>query len=506
MRALRVRHLCIAALTVGAVAMLPASAGAHPEACAEVSAITGGPSAEWLADWTTENEGCISQAAQSGFDDSAAELAAGQTDGTDNLSLLYSKPKPAGHEVEADFNSDVAFEDGYAYVGNYDGFQVWDVRDGQEPALAKTVLCPGSQNDVTVNDGILVTSTDSRRTNDSCANAATTTPADPSTWEGLKIWDVRDPYNPVHVKSVRTDCGSHTHTVLPERDRLIVYVQSYDVLAGRYLCDDESQTGHDQISIVSIPKANPNAARVVAEPKLWADGGNDGTSGTLRKTTGCHDITVYQEKGLAAGACTGQGVIFDIRNPVRPKVLANIEDTNFAFWHSATISNDGKRVLFTDELGGGSAATCNPTVGQRKGADAVYDITDPSHPRFLSYFKIPRTQNNSENCVAHNGNLIPNKKGRDILIQSWYQGGVSVIDWTKPKKIKEIAWFDRGPYGTTVPPGPLAGFWSSYYYNGYIYGSEIQRGFDVFQLDDPQIKGADKYQYGTLNAQTQERF
>jgi hypothetical protein len=187
-------------------------------------------------------------------------------------------------------------------------------------------------------------------------------------------------------------------------------------------------------------------------------------------------------------------------------VLANIEDTNFAFWHSATISNDGKRVLFTDELGGGSAATCNPTVGQRKGADAVYDITDPAHPRFLSYFKIPRTQNNSENCVAHNGNLIPNKKGRDILIQSWYQGGVSVIDWTKPKKIKELAWFDRGPYGTTVPPGPLAGFWSSYYYNGYIYGSEIQRGFDVFKLEDKAIKGAEKFQYGTLNAQTQERF
>ena len=162
MRAPRVRHLFIAALTVGAVAMLPASAGAHPEACAEVSAFTGGPSAEWLADWTTENEGCISQAAQSGFDDSAAELAAGQTDGTDNLSLLYSKPKPVPHEVEADFNSDVAFENGYAYVGNYDGFQVWDVRDGQEPALASTVLCPGSQNDVTVNDGILVTSTDSR--------------------------------------------------------------------------------------------------------------------------------------------------------------------------------------------------------------------------------------------------------------------------------------------------------------------------------------------------------
>jgi hypothetical protein len=505
MRAPRVRHLLVAAIAIGVVALIPSTAAAHPEACAE-KGVFAGSSAGWVEEWASDSEACMNQAAVNGFDDSSAALAAGETDGTDNLSLLSSKPKPAPHDASADFNSDIAFENGYAFVGNYDGFQVWDVRDGQEPALASTVLCPGSQNDVTVNDGILVTSTDSRRTDDSCQSTATTTPADPSTWEGLKVWDVRDPYNPRYIKSVRTDCGSHTHTVLPERDRLIIYVQSYDVAAGRYLCDDESQTGHDQISIVEIPRNNPTAAQVVAEPKLFPDGGNDGTSGTLRKTTGCHDITVYQEKGIAAGACTGQGVILDIRNPVEPKVLANIEDTNFAFWHSATISNDGKRVLFTDELGGGSQATCNPTVGQRKGADAIYDITDPANPRFLNYFKIPRTQNNSENCVAHNGNLIPNKRNRDVLIQSWYQGGVSVIDWTNPKKIKEIAWFDRGPFGTAEPPSPLAGFWSSYYYNGYIYGSEIQRGFDVFELDDKAIKGAEKFHYDTLNAQTQSRF
>jgi hypothetical protein len=243
---------------------------------------------------------------------------------------------------------------------------------------------------------------------------------------------------------------------------------------------------------------------VVAEPHLFPDGGNDGTAGTIRRngTTGCHDITVYQEKGIAAGACTGEGVILDIRNPVRPKVLANIEDTNFAFWHSATFSNDGKKVLFTDELGGGSAPTCNSTIGPRRGADGIYDITDPANPRFMSYFKMPREQTNEENCVAHNGNLIPNKKGRDVMVQSWYQGGISVIDWTNPKKVKEIAWFDRGP----IVPTALGGFWSSYYYNGYIYGSEIQRGFDVFKLEDKAIKGAEKFQYGTLNAQTQERF
>jgi hypothetical protein len=344
------------------------------------------------------------------FDDSDAQLAAGEQDGTDNLTLLSSTAKKPPVEAETDFNSDLAFENGYAFGGNYDGVQIWDVRDGQTPALASIIACPGSQNDVTVNDGILVTSTDPRRTNDTCASEATTTPSDPSTWEGLKIFDVRNPHKPKYLASVRTDCGSHTHTVLPERDRLIIYVQSYDVGTGRYLCDDTSPTGHDQISIVSIPKRNPANARVVAEPVLFPDGGNDGTTGTLRATTGCHDITVYQEIGLAAGACTGEGVILDIRNPVRLKVLANIEDTNFAFSHSATISNDGKKVLFTDGLGGGGQPTCNRTVGTRRGADAIYDITDPANPRFLSYFKIPREQANQENCMAHNGNLIRTRR------------------------------------------------------------------------------------------------
>ncbi len=503
MTAPRVRHLFIAALAVGAVAVLPATAGAHPEECAATGAFSSSTGLGWVG-WADQPEDCTSTAAIENYDDSGATLAAGETDGTPNLTLLSNTPKTAPFETETDFNSDLAFENGYAFGGNYDGVQIWDVRDGQTPALASRIHCPGSQNDVTVNDGILVTSTDSRRTNDSCASEATTTPSDPSTWEGLKIFDVRNPYKPVYVKSVRTDCGSHTHTVLPERDRLIIYVQSYDTGTGRYLCDDTSPTGHDQISIVSIPKRNPGAARVVAEPKLFPDGGNDGTAGTLRATTGCHDITVYQEIGLAAGACTGEGVILDIRNPVRPKVLSSVEDTNFAFWHSATISNDGKKVLFTDEKGGGSSPECNPTTGPRRGADAIYDITDPANPRFMSYFKIPRTQTNQENCVAHNGNLIPNKKGRDILIQSWYQGGVSVIDWTNPKKVKELAWFDRGPVDPTRLV--LGGFWSSYFYNGQIYGSEIQRGFDVFKLDDPKIKGSDKFHYDTLNAQTQTRF
>ena len=400
------------------------------------------------------------------------------------------------------FNSDIAFEDGFAYQGNYEGVSIWDVRDPSNPTLASQIVCPGSQNDVTVNDGILVTSTDSRRTDDSCQSTATSTPTAPTTWEGLKVFDVSDPAAPRYLASVQTDCGSHTHTVLPEADRLLVYVSSYDVSGSNYRCANTGPQSHDKISIVEIPKANPAAAKVVTTPVLFPDGGNPGEpGGTLRATTGCHDITVYQKIGLAAGACTGQGSIIDIRNPVNPKVLASVEDPNFAFWHSATISQDGKKVLFTDELGGGSAPTCNSTIGPNRGADAVYDITDPANPKFMSYFKIPREQTNLENCVAHNGNAIP-VPGRDILIQSWYQGGTSIIDWTERQQHQGARLVRPRPVDERGAPAGRcsAGFWSTYYYNGFIYGSEIQRGFDVFKAVGQRVR-----QGGPLEGQDAER-
>ena len=259
---------------------------------------------------------------------------------------------------------------------------------------------------------------------------------------------------------------------------------------------------HDLISIVEVPLNDPTAASVIAEPVLFPDGGYDGSNGYTRATDGCHDITVYPAIDLAAGACMGQGVLMDISKPDKPKVLSNIYDDNFAFWHSATISHDGKQVLFTDERGGGSGAECNPTVGPTKGADEVYSIKNPRKPKFLSYFKIPRTQSATENCVAHNGNLLP-IRGRDILVQAWYQGGVSVIDWTNGRNIKELAWFDRGPLDETRLV--LGGSWSSYWYNGRIFSNEIQRGFDVLKLTGvPGLLPLLTQRVPYLNAQTQE--
>jgi hypothetical protein len=494
-------------VVVAALAIGVPSASGHPEECSTAAAwssMDGGytPYLSWQG---AEESICASESVTSRYDDSDAKLTReGQKDSA-GLRLIASRAKHGTFNTESAFNSDIAFEDGFAYVGNYEGVTIYDVSDPSNPTVAGQIKCPGSQNDVTINDGILITSTDSRRTNDTCNSTSTSTPTAPTTWEGLKVWDVRDPQAPELLTTVRTDCGSHTHTVLPEANRLIVYVSSYDISGNNYRCGvgTDPLKAHDKISVVEVPKADPAAAQVVNTPVLFPDGGNRGDDEGTRRTngtTGCHDITVYQKIGLAAGACTGEGAIIDIKDPVNPKVIASVEDPNFAFWHSATISQDGKKVLFTDELGGGGQPTCNSTVGSKRGADAIYDITDPANPKFMSYFKIPREQTNFENCVAHNGNAIP-VPGRDILIQSWYQGGASIIDWTDGHNVKELAWFDRGPYNDSRLV--LGGFWSTYYYNGFIYGSEIQRGFDVFKATGSDFAAADRQRVRTLNAQTQ---
>ena len=192
----------------------------------------------------------------------------------------------------------------------------------------------------------------------------------------------------------------------------------------------------------------------------------------------CHDITVYPEAGLAGGACSGYGLLLNIKDPVHPVRIQAVADSNFAFWHSATFSNDGSKVIFTDEWGGGTQAKCRPTDPMDWGADAIFTVQGDQLTR-RSYYKLPAAQTVNENCVAHNGGLVP-IPGRDVMVQGWYQGGVSVFDFTDPAHPKEIAYFDRGPNDSTKLV--LGGFWAGYYYNGYIYGSEIARGLDVFKL------------------------
>ena len=487
----------VGALTVaGALACAP-SAFAHPEVCGKD-----------VAHDRDESEMCFTEEQIAGFDDSGATLGAGQLASTKNLKLLANLPKSGPFTGTSAFNSDIAFWGRYAIQGNYNGFQITDIGDPENPRIVSQEACPGSQNDVSVYKNLIFTSTDSRRSDDSCSSFALTSSSTPSStdpnaeyWEGIKIFDWSNPAAPELIKTVETDCGSHTHTLLPDEanGRLLLYVSSYDLNANAKDCrlTDTPQDDHDKISIVEVPLADPTAARVIAEPVLFPAGGYAGDTYT-RQTRGCHDITVYPALKLALGACMGEGVVMDISDPVNPVVLSSMFDPNFAFWHSATFSNDGTKAIFTDELGGGGGPTCNPTVGPQKGADAIYDIRNRLLPARTSYFKIPRTQKNTENCVAHNGVVLPTPQ-RDVFVQAWYQGGTSVIDFTNASAPKELGWIDRGPLSETE--SILGGSWSSYFYNGFIYANDIQMGLDVIGFTDPARSGVQRQKF--LNAQTQ---
>ncbi|MFK4226404.1 LVIVD repeat-containing protein [Streptomyces sp. NPDC019890] len=424
---------------------------------------------------------------------------------SDNVEHLINIPKDALKGT----NSDLAFQGKYAYAGNYDGFRIFDISNPRAPETVAQVLCPGSQNDVSVSGDLLFLSTDSSRSDNSC-NSTTQPATEKSSWEGMKIFDISDKRNPKYVAAVETFCGSHTHTLVPERRNVYIYVSSYSPSATFPDC----QPPHDGISVIKVPRKAPEKAAVVNFPVLFPGEGPDGggnpgspTNPGVSKTTGCHDITVLPSKDLAAGACMGDGILFDIKDPEHPKVIDQVQDNvNFAFWHSATFNQRANKVVFTDELGGGGAATCNATVGPNRGADGIYDIVGRGDHRklvFRSYYKIPRHQADTENCVAHNGSLIP-VKGRDLMVQAWYQGGVSVWDFTDSAKPKEIAYFERGPLSADTLVG--GGAWSAYYYNGYIYANDIAKGFDVLKLDDRRTNPAKRVRLHELNVQTQPDY
>ncbi|MFY1632015.1 LVIVD repeat-containing protein [Solwaraspora sp. WMMB335] len=444
---------------------------------------------------------CLAQTEASATEDPG--LGVDEIDSSPNLRQIANLPKPAPFDTQSALNSDLAFQGKYAFVGNYNGFVIYDIGDPRQPRLVSQVVCVGAQNDITVYDDLLFLSTDSSRSDDSCASTSQSASIKES-WEGIKIFDIRDKTNPRYIKSVETNCGSHTHTLVPAKNRrsVYLYVSSYSPSTNFPDC----QPPHDLISVIKVPLRKPTDAAVVAVPNLFPDGGNPGGNGSST-TTGCHDITAYPQKDLAAGACMGDGVLMDISDREAPRVIHQVRDTtNFAFWHSATFNNSGTKVVFTDELGGGGAATCNETIGLERGADAVYDITGRGDDRelvFRSYFKIPRTNAATENCVAHNGSLIP-VLGRDIMVQAWYQGGVSVWDFTNSANPVEIAYWERGPLSDErmIAGGP----WSTYYYNGYIYSSDIQKGLDVLEIRDWRTASAKLVRMHELNVQTQSWY
>ena len=427
-------------------------------------------------------------------------------------------------------NTDMAFAGDVLVAGNYHGFNVYKLKDGEAPELLSSIVCPGGQGDVSIVGDLLIMSVEQTRGRVDCGLQGVSEDVSAERFRGLRIFDISDLAKPVQVGQVQTCRGSHTHSVVSGPDRsgkIIVYNSGTSVVRDEEELDGcigeapgDDRTALFRIDIIEIPVDDPSKARIVDSPSVFADpetgrlaglwqGGDHGdeTQETYR-TDQCHDITVFPEARIAAGACSGNGIIFDISNPMKPKRIDEVVDAGFAYWHSATFNNDGDKVIFTDEWGGGGRPRCRASDPRDWGADAIYDIVDDQLV-FRSYYKLPAPQADEENCVAHNGSVIP-VPGRDIFAQGWYQGGLSVIDFTDSANPVEIAYFDRGPINEDHMI--VGGFWSTYWYNGKIYGTEIVRGLDVFELvpsefmSDNEIAAAALADQGALfNPQQQFR-
>jgi hypothetical protein len=428
-------------------------------------------------------------------------------------------------------NSDLAFGNNHAVLGNFNGFNTYDVENPRKPRLVGSVVCPGGQGDVSIYGNLLFMSVEQTRGRIDCGTQGVQDKVSAERFRGIRIFDIRDISKPRQIAAVQTCRGSHTHTLVTDpRDKANLYVygsgtssvRSTDELAGCSGLDpkEDPDTALFSIDVIQVPLASPEKARIVNRPRIFADStsgsiaglwqGGDHGAGTQKTsvTNQCHDITVFPELGLAAGACAGNGILLDISDPVHPVRLDQATDRNFAYWHSATFNNDGTKVIFTDEWGGGTRPRCRAIDPPNWGADAIFDIVDRKL-RFQGYYKMPAPQTEQENCVAHNGSLVP-VPGRDIMVQGWYQGGVSVFDFTDSAHPFEIAFFDRGPIDAkNLITG---GYWSAYWYNGVIYGSEIARGLDIFRLkpseylSQNEIDAASLVRSNEFNPQDQARI
>jgi hypothetical protein len=447
-------------------------------------------------------------------------------------------------------NSDLAFEGDHLFQGNFYGMNIYDISTPAHTALLTSMICPGGQGDVSVYKNLMFMSVEMPNGRLDCGTQGFPPEPPPAAghekerhppaaqkdrFRGVRIFDISDIKNPKQVAAVQSCRGSHTHTLVVDpndKDNVYIYisgtsfVRQAEELAG---CsgetpDKDPNTALFRIDIIKVPVAAPQDAKIVSSPRIFIDprtgainglnnGGSHGKDATkpvekAEDTNQCHDITVYSAIGLAAGACSGNGILLDIKDPVHPKRVDAVNDPNYSYWHSASFSNDGSKVVFTDEWGGGLGARCRPNDPNHWGADAIFHLHDDKLT-FASYYKLPAAQTDTENCVAHNGSLVP-VPGRDIEVQAWYQGGVSVMDFTDSTHPFEIAYFDRGPIDPKMLV--LGGEWSAYWYNGNIYGSEIARGLDVFELTPTQfltqneIDAAKTVHVGALNVQNQQKL
>lgn len=444
------------------------------------------------------------------------------------MRLITTAPKPPAFDSVSGLtfvNSDLAFRGNLVYQGNFAGFSIWDVSNAAAPVMLSEVQCITSQGDPSIIGNLLFISAEGAGNRNDCAKGGVQNPAD--AMRGVRIYDVSNPRAPRLITNVQTCKGSHTHTVIPHpTDKGIVYIY----VSGSQNARDEAEqagcrNGTDpadegnslyRLDVIRVPLARPQDAAVVTGARIFTGLGpapsRGGRARAPRAMPGadsaqmramaangprnCHDVSAYPAMGLLAGACSSYGLLVDISNPERPVRLDAVADTNFSLWHTAVFSNDGKKIVFTDEWGGGTSPNCQAIHPLEMGGNTTLVIGADRKLTQHAYFKIPTAQAANENCVSHNGSLIP-VPGRDIMVQGWYQGGVDVIDFTDPDRPFEIAFFDRGPMDAPAPPpapaaagaapagrrgGTIAGSWGAYWYNGRIYSSEMARGLDILEI------------------------
>src|SRR5215213_1933193 len=472
-----------------------------------------------------------------------------------NMRLISTSP-PQGKTLGAT-HSDLAFSGNLVVQGNYNGFDIYDISNPSKPALVQTYLCPASQNDVSVYRNLVFMSSEATNSREDCGFEGVPEPVSKLRVRGIRVFDISDIKNPKLVTTVQTCRGSHTHTVVRKAGddgNVYIYVsgsagvRSADEVPG---CEDgdidNPNTARFRLEVIKVPLGAPGEAAIVSSPRVFQDlpvaprneersasdqkdreaaaaaaaaagrggAGRPGGGGPPRGPQGpprgpnqCHDITVYSDIGLAGGACGGLGLLLDISDPVNPVRIAEVADPNMSFWHSATFNNDGTKLLFSDEWGGGGQPRCRATDKLEWGSDALFTIENKKLT-FHSYYKLPAAQSSLENYVAHNGSLIP-IPGRDVMVQSWYQGGLSLFDWTDIDHPNEIAYFDRGP--VSAERMVMGGTWSAYWYNGVIVSSEIARGLDVYELipnaniSENELAAAKTVKMPWLNTQDQPKI
>ncbi|MEO5816728.1 MAG: hypothetical protein ABIT20_15750 [Gemmatimonadaceae bacterium] len=467
--------------------------------------------------------------------ESAAEAGAAAW----NMRLISNSPATEGFTGRGATGSDLAFTGKYAVQGNYRGFQTWDISNPSAPKLVVGFLCPSSQGDPTIAKNLLFISGEANGSRNDCGTTNISDTVSLDRFRGIRVVDISDMAHPRVVTNIQTCRGSHTNTLVSDpqdKDNVYIYVSGYSSVRSATELNGcmtapagDSLSAQFRIEIIKVPLAHPEQAKVVNSPHLLADlsgrtvhappatdtGARPARAGRPAAApgaparpapnrgngvgqSGCHDITSYPDIGLAGGACAGYGLVFDIRDAKNPKRLISVADSNMSFWHSATFSNDGSKLLFSDEWGGGGAPRCRITDKMEWGGNAIFTL-DGQRLNFKSYYKMPAPQTNEEICTAHNGNLIP-VPGRDIMVQAFYMGGATIFDWTDPAHPIEIAFYDRGPGG---------GYWSTYWYNGVIVSSDEQRGMDIHELtpspylSQNEIDAAKSVHVDQYNAQQQ---